>query len=55
MEMEMEMDLDILIAAAHRAQQAGDRRPGNGPRILHIGFFFDGVGRNIRQGVPVSR
>nr|WP_286165155.1 hypothetical protein [Pantoea sp. 201603H] len=41
----MEMDLDTLIAAAHR--------PGNCSRMRHIGFFFDGVGRNIEQGVPV--
>ncbi|GAA3897741.1 hypothetical protein GCM10022405_23720 [Gibbsiella dentisursi] len=51
----MEMDLDAIIAAAHRAQQACDYRLGNCSRILHIGFFFDGVGRNIEQDAPENR
>lgn len=46
----MEMDLDAIIAAANRAQQACDYRLGNCSRVLHIGFFFDGVGRNTRAG-----
>nr|WP_154325185.1 hypothetical protein [Pantoea sp. 201603H] len=47
----MQMDLDTLTAAAHRPVIAG-------PVTAHgygIGFFSDGVGRNIGQGVPVSR
>lgn len=51
----MEMDLDAIIAAAHRAQQSCDYRLGNCSRILHIGFFFDGVGRNIEQDAPENR
>ncbi|MNB88351.1 hypothetical protein D3C76_353700 [compost metagenome] len=51
----MEMDLDAIIAAAHRAQQACDYRIGNCSRVLHIGFFFDGVGRNIEQDAPANR
>ncbi|OVZ80930.1 DUF2235 domain-containing protein [Yersinia kristensenii] len=51
----MEMDLDAIIAAANRAQQACDYRLGNCSRVLHIGFFFDGVGRNIEQDAPANR
>ncbi|MFI8417303.1 hypothetical protein ACQKDS_12800 [Serratia sp. NPDC078593] len=51
----MEMDLEAIIAAANRAQQACDYRLGNCSRILHIGFFFDGVGRNIEQDAPANR
>jgi hypothetical protein len=51
----MQMDLDAIIAAAHRAQQSCDYRLGNCSRILHIGFFFDGVGRNIEQDAPENR
>lgn len=51
----MEMDLDAIIAAASRATQACDYRLGNCSRILHIGFFFDGVGRNIEQDAPANR
>lgn len=51
----MEKDLDAIIAAAHRAQQACDYRLGNCSRILHIGFFFDGVGRNAEQDAPENR
>lgn len=51
----MEMDLDAIIAAAHRAQQSCDYRLGNCSRVLHIGFFFDGVGRNIEQDAPANR
>jgi len=49
------MDLDAIIAAANRAQQACDYRLGNCSRILHIGFFFDGVGRNIEQDALANR
>lgn len=51
----MQMDLDAIIAAAQRAQQSCDYRLGNCSRILHIGFFFDGVGRNIEQDAPANR
>ncbi|KEA53323.1 hypothetical protein DT73_08165 [Mangrovibacter sp. MFB070] len=49
------MDLDALMAAAHQAAQACEYRLGNCSRILHIGFFFDGVGRNIEQDAPANR
>lgn len=45
----MKMDLDAIIAAANRAQQSCGYRLRNGSRVLHIGFCFDGVGRNIEQ------
>ena len=48
-------DLDAMIAAANRAQQACDYQLGNCSRVLHIGFFFDGVGRNIEQDAPENR
>ena len=51
----MGMDLDAIIAAANRAQQSCDYRLGNCSRVLHIGFFFDGVGRNIEQDAPEKR
>ena len=51
----MEIDLDAVIAAAHRAQQSCDYRLGNCSRILHVGFFFDGVERNIEQDAPANR
>lgn len=51
----MGMDLDAIIAAANRAQQSCDYRLGNCSRVLHIGFFFDGVGRNIEQDAPANR
>ncbi|WP_158698639.1 hypothetical protein [Cronobacter dublinensis] len=40
------MDLESLIAAANRAQQALEYDMGNCSRTWHMGFFFDGVGRN---------
>ena len=49
------MEMDAIIAAAHRAQQACDYQLGNCSRVLHIGFFFDGVGRNIEQDAPENR
>lgn len=51
----MEMDLDAIIAAANRAQQSCDYRLGNCSRVLHIGFFFDGVGHNIEQDASANR
>ncbi|MDI6475079.1 hypothetical protein [Cronobacter dublinensis] len=41
------MDLESLIAAANRSQQALEHNMGNCSRTRHVGFFFDGVGRNI--------
>lgn len=48
-------NLDALIAAANRAQQACDSKLGNCSRVLHIGLFFDGVGRNIEQDAVENR
>lgn len=48
-------NLDALIAAANRAQQACDHKLGNCSRVLHIGLFFDGVGRNIDQDAVEKR
>ncbi|WP_036418693.1 phospholipase effector Tle1 domain-containing protein [Morganella sp. EGD-HP17] len=48
-------DLDYIFAAAARANQACDYRLGNCSRILHIAFFFDGVGRNAEQDAPEGR
>lgn len=49
------MDIDNIIAAANRAQQAEDADIGNCSRIWHIGFFFDGIHRNIDQDAPYQR
>jgi hypothetical protein len=46
------MDIESIIAAASRAQQADDAGMGNCSRIWHVGFFFDGIHRNIEQGAP---
>ncbi|HDT6029697.1 TPA: DUF2235 domain-containing protein [Enterobacter cloacae subsp. cloacae] len=43
------MDIESLIAAANRAQQAEDAGLGNCSRVWHVGFFFDGIHRNIEQ------
>ncbi|HEY2452110.1 MAG TPA: DUF2235 domain-containing protein [Scandinavium sp.] len=43
------MDIDAMIAAASRADQSIKNKLGNCSRTLHVGFFFDGVGRNIEQ------
>lgn len=51
----MEIDLEAIIAAANRVQQSCDYHLGNCSRVLHIGFFFDGVGRNIEQYAPENR
>ncbi|WP_336215722.1 phospholipase effector Tle1 domain-containing protein [Enterobacter sp. P82] len=51
----MAFDLDACIAAANRASQACEYGLGSCSRILHIGFFFDGVGRNIDQDAPDNR
>ena len=49
------MDIERLIAAANRAQQAEDAGFGNCSRIWHVGFFFDGIHRNIEQDAPERR
>ncbi|EQC1412971.1 hypothetical protein ACY2L5_004329 [Providencia rettgeri] len=46
---------DELIGAANRAQQADEYQLGNCSSILHLGYFFDGVGRNIEQDAPDER
>ncbi|QBC04807.1 phospholipase effector Tle1 domain-containing protein [Enterobacter cloacae] len=51
----MAFDLDACIAAANRASQACEYGLGSCSRMLHIGFFFDGVGRNIEQDAPDDR
>ncbi|MCG0458497.1 DUF2235 domain-containing protein [Enterobacter cloacae complex sp. ECC445] len=51
----MAFDLNACIAAANRASQASEYGLGNCSRTLHIGFFFDGVGRNIEQDAPENR
>ncbi|EKQ3321606.1 DUF2235 domain-containing protein [Escherichia coli] len=43
------------IGAATRAQQADECKVGNCGRVWHVGFFFDGVGRNIVQDAPDNR
>ena len=48
------MDIESLIAAASRAQQASEYNIGNCSRIWHVGFFFDGVGRNIERETAMS-
>ncbi|ALB63254.1 hypothetical protein AFK62_12410 [Cronobacter condimenti 1330] len=49
------MHLESLIAAANRAQQAIEHNMGNCSRTWHVGFFFDGVGRNIEQDATHRR
>lgn len=49
------MDIDSLTAAATRAQQAEDAKLGNCSRTWHLGFFFDGIHRNIDQDAPQKR
>lgn len=49
------MDIESLIAATNRAQQAEDACLGNCSRIWHVGFFFDGIHRNIEQDAPERR
>lgn len=49
------MDIESMIAATSRAQQASNAVLGNCSRIWHIGFFFDGLHRNIEQDAPDQR
>lgn len=51
----MEVNLDAITAAANRAEQVCDFGLGNCSRVLHIGFFFDGVGRNVEQDATTNR
>lgn len=50
-----ELNLDKYIAATNRAQQAEEYQLGNCDRVLHLGCFFDGTGRNIEQDASDSR
>ncbi|EMH1276820.1 DUF2235 domain-containing protein [Enterobacter hormaechei] len=49
------MDIESVIAAASRAQQADDAGLGNCSRTWHVGFFFDGIHRNIDQDATEER
>ena len=49
------MDIESLISAASRAQQAQDYGIHNCSRIWHVGFFFDGIHRNIEKDAPEHR
>jgi hypothetical protein len=49
------MDIESCISAASRAQQADEAQLGNCARIWHVGFFFDGIHRNIEQDAPEHR
>lgn len=49
------MDIENLIAAANRAQQADDAELGNCSRTWNVGFFFDGIHRNIEQDASEHR
>ncbi|EOC1348800.1 hypothetical protein ACI093_003926 [Cronobacter turicensis] len=50
----MDMDIESLIAAASSAQQDSEHKLGTCSRIWHIGFFFDGMGRNIEWEAAAS-
>ncbi|EAN4681863.1 hypothetical protein EHN46_23595 [Salmonella enterica] len=49
------MMASLDTGGAVRAQQAEDNNVGNCGRVWHVGFFFDGVGRNIDQDAPDHR
>lgn len=49
------MDIESIVAAASRAQQADDVGLGNCSRVWHVGFFFDGIHRNIEQDASEQR
>ncbi|EMH4161404.1 DUF2235 domain-containing protein [Pluralibacter gergoviae] len=49
------MDIESLITAANRAQPADDAEMGNCSRTWHVGFFFDGIHRNLDQDVQGYR
>jgi len=48
-------ECDMLIAASRRAGQAEAYKLGNCSSVLHVGYFFDGVGRNIEQDASEAR
>lgn len=43
------MDVESLTAAAMRAQLGEDAKLGNCARTWNLGFFFDGIHRNLEQ------
>lgn len=49
------MNKEQIIASANQAQQNEDNQTGVCSRTWHIGFFFDGVGRNIELDAPQHR
>lgn len=49
------MDIESLIASVNRAQQAEDAGLGNCSRTWHVGFFFDGIHRNIERDAAEHR
>lgn len=49
------MDIESIIAAANRAQLAEDANVGNCARAWQVGFFFDGIHRNIEQDASENR
>lgn len=49
------MMASLDTGGAVRAQLAEDNKVGNCGRVWHVGFFFDGVGRNIDQDAPDRR
>lgn len=49
------MDIESIIAAANRAQHAEDANVGNCGRTWQMGFFFDGIHRNIEQDASENR
>lgn len=49
------MDIESIIAAANRAQLAEDTNVGNCARTWQVGFFFDGIQRNIEQDASENR
>lgn len=49
MSKEKRASTDSIIAATNKAKQAQECKLGNCSRTLHIGLFFDGVGRNLEK------
>ncbi|WBA55931.1 DUF2235 domain-containing protein [Providencia sp. 21OH12SH02B-Prov] len=46
---------DAIIGASNRAKHAREGKLGNCSKTLHIGLFFDGVGRNIEKDKPIGK
>ena len=44
-----------LLASDSQAQQEQDAQVGVCGRVWHVGFFFDGIGRNIEQDASTNR